>query len=96
MSKLFVCAALQPRGLIREIVADGDMVVVLRDLYRPWPGGPAAYMKTSFADIWRVRGGKMTEQWATVSPGDGFSSLTQGNCKYYHDDLASNPPLLTP
>lgn len=84
------------QGVIRSIVADGDIVVVLRDLYRPWPGGPVPYMKTSFADIWRVRGGKITEQWATVSPGDGFSSPTQGDCKYYHEDPPSNPPLNAP
>ncbi len=84
------------QGVVRSIVADGDLVVVLRDLYRPWPGGKAAYMKTSLADIWRVRDGKLTEQWATVSPGDGFSSPAQGDCQYYHQDPASNPPLGTP
>lgn len=79
-------------GLIRSIVADGDLVVVIRDLNRRWPGGPVPWMKTTFVDIWRVQNGKMTEQWASTVPGDGFSSVAGGNCKYYHDDPPSNPP----
>lgn len=80
-------------GLIRSIVADGDLVVVIRDIARRWPGGPVPWMKTTFVDIWRVQNGKMTEQWASVVPGDGFSNPVGGNCKDYHDDPGSPIPI---
>lgn len=81
---------------IREIVADGDIVVAMRDMWRPWPGGPRPYMKTTFVDVWRVRNGKILEEWPTIVPGDGFSSKYRGNCLAYHDDQPSVPPLLAP
>jgi predicted SnoaL-like aldol condensation-catalyzing enzyme len=79
------------QGFIRSIVADGDLVVVIRDMSRRWENGPVPWMKTTFVDIWRVQNGKITEQWASVVPGDGFSKPSTGNCKDYHDDPPPRP-----
>ena len=81
------------RGLIRSIVADGDQVVVIRDIERRWPGGPTEWMKSTWVDIWRVKNGKITEQWASIIPGDGFSRKEMGGCKEYHDDPTAGQVL---
>jgi len=81
------------QGLIRAMVADGDLVVVIRDISRRWPDGPTEWFTSTFVDIWRVQNGKISEQWASIFPGDGFARPEQGNCEYYHEDPTAGEVL---
>lgn len=59
---------------INYLVAEGDMVVAIRFRWFPWPNGPEPIYKGIFVDVWRVKDGKLAEQWCSATPGDASMS----------------------
>ncbi|MFT3905670.1 MAG: hypothetical protein QM718_05140 [Steroidobacteraceae bacterium] len=55
---------------INYLIAEGDIVIAMRFRWWEWPGGPDSVYKGVFADIWRVKNGKLAEQWCTCTPED--------------------------
>jgi len=51
-------------------IAEGDMVVVVRHRNWAWPGGPEPVYNGIFVDIWRLKDGKITDQWCSCTPAD--------------------------
>ncbi|MGC3980230.1 MAG: hypothetical protein QM808_03135 [Steroidobacteraceae bacterium] len=62
---------------VNYLIAEGDMVVALRFRWWEWPGGPEPIFKGVFADIWRVKDGKLAEQWCTCTPEDTSPAGTE-------------------
>jgi predicted SnoaL-like aldol condensation-catalyzing enzyme len=57
---------------IDTLFAEGEYVIVVRRTNMPWPDGPLPVYGGYFADIWRVHGGKIVEQWCTCKDTDGL------------------------
>ena len=55
---------------INYLVAEGDIVVAIRFRWYPWPGGPEPIYQGTFIDVWRVKNGKLVEQWCSATPND--------------------------
>ena len=55
---------------INYLVAEGDIVVAIRFRWYPWPNGPEPVYKGTFIDVWRVKDGKLAEQWCSATPND--------------------------
>ena len=51
-------------------VAEGDIVVVVRHRNWAWPGGPEPVYQGIFVDVWRLKDGKITDQWCSCTPAD--------------------------
>ena len=51
-------------------VAEGDIVVVVRHRNWAWPGGPEPVYNGIFVDVWRLKNGKITDQWCSCTPAD--------------------------
>jgi predicted SnoaL-like aldol condensation-catalyzing enzyme len=68
---------------VNWMVAEGDIVVVVRHRNWDWPGGPTPVYNGIFVDIWRLQDGKIKEQWCTATPADAnlnriFALMKQG------------------
>lgn len=61
---------------VQTLIADGDLVVVIRRRDYPWPEGQAGVYRSYFADIWRVQDGRIVDQWCTC-----LASDYQGNVR---------------
>ena len=59
---------------INYLIAEGDIVIALRFRWWDWPGGPEPVYKGVFADIWRIKDGKLAEQWCTGTPEDATAT----------------------
>ena len=55
---------------INYLIAEGDMVVAIRFRWWAWPNGPVPIYKGTFVDIWRIKDGKLAEQWCSSTPDD--------------------------
>lgn len=60
---------------VQWLIADGDLVVAARRRNWDWPGGPEAVYEGVFVDIWRLKDGKITEQWCSCTPDDAHLKL---------------------
>lgn len=55
---------------VNWMVAEGDMVVVVRHRNWEWEGGPTPVFNGIFVDVWRLVDGKIKEQWCSATPAD--------------------------
>lgn len=55
---------------VNWMVAEGDIVVVVRHRNWKWEGGPTEVFNGIFVDIWRLEDGKIKEQWCSATPAD--------------------------
>lgn len=55
---------------VNWMVAEGDIVVVLRHRNWKWEGGPTPVFNGIFVDAWRLENGKIKEQWCSATPAD--------------------------
>lgn len=55
---------------INWMVAEGDIVMVARHRNWEWKGGPTPVFNGIFVDIWRLKDGKIAEQWCSATPDD--------------------------
>lgn len=55
---------------VNWMVAEGDIVVVVRHRNWDWTGGPTPVYSGIFVDVWRLRDGKIAEQWCSATPAD--------------------------
>jgi predicted SnoaL-like aldol condensation-catalyzing enzyme len=68
---------------VNWMVAEGDIVVVVRHRNWDWQGGPTEVFNGIFVDIWKLQDGKIKEQWCSATPADAnlnkiFSMLKEG------------------
>lgn len=68
---------------VNWMVAEGDIVVVLRHRNWEWKGGPNPTYNGIFVDVWRLKDGKIAEQWCSATTADAnlneiFSMMKQG------------------
>ncbi len=71
---------------INYLVAEGDIVVAIRFRWYPWPNGPEPVYKGLFIDVWRVKDGKLAEQWCSSTPNDATADgirLAQKEGKWF-------------
>jgi len=62
---------------VNWMVAEGDIVVVLRHRNWDWENGPVPVFNGLWVDVWRLEDGKIKEQWCTATPSD--ANLTKIN-----------------
>ena len=55
---------------VNWMVAEGDIVVVLRHRNWEWKDGPEPVYNGIFVDVWRLVDGKIKEQWCSATPSD--------------------------
>jgi len=69
-----------PGNNAAEVIAEGDLVAIMREIYAPDPTRKGQFYKVDAFDIFRVQDGKLTEHWssATIPPaGPMFTLLSQ-------------------
>jgi predicted SnoaL-like aldol condensation-catalyzing enzyme len=62
---------------VNSMIAEGDIVVAVRQRDWDWSGGPEPVFKGIFVDIWRVQNDKLAEQWCSCTPSDAAIDLIQ-------------------
>lgn len=55
---------------VNWMVAEGDIVVVVRHRNWKWEGGPTPIFNGIFVDVWRLVDGRIQEQWCSATPAD--------------------------
>ncbi|MFT3905907.1 MAG: hypothetical protein QM718_06355 [Steroidobacteraceae bacterium] len=55
---------------VNWMVAEGDIVVVVRHRNWEWKDGPEPVYNGIFVDVWRLVDGKIKEQWCSATPAD--------------------------
>jgi predicted SnoaL-like aldol condensation-catalyzing enzyme len=55
---------------VNWMVAEGDIVMVARHRNWEWKDGPTPVFNGIWVDIWKLKDGKIKEQWCTATPSD--------------------------
>jgi len=55
---------------VNATFSDGPYVFVVRQRNWAWTGGPETVFNSVFVDIWRLKNGKITDQWCSCTPAD--------------------------